>query len=210
MKNQVNSVRTGVRNAFRYHMGSLAYGSLILAVVQFIRYLLMYYQKQMEQMKNKVAEVILKITVYLIWILENCLRFLTKNAYIQVAIKGTTFCNSAANAFNLIMRNGIRFMMLAALSWITNMIVTWAVIVLTCFLGFFILQEMHPEVSVIAPMCIFFCVSWVIAKLFMTVFHQSVDAMLQCFLLVEEDPDARSKSAQFVPGKLREHVHGKE
>ena len=32
------------RNVFRYHLGSLAFGSFIIAVIQFIRYLMKYYE----------------------------------------------------------------------------------------------------------------------------------------------------------------------
>ena len=37
----------------RYHFGSLAFGSFIIALVEFIRYVLMYLQKQAEAQKNR-------------------------------------------------------------------------------------------------------------------------------------------------------------
>ena len=37
------------RNVFRYHLGSLAFGSFIIAVIQFIRYLMKYYEKLARQ-----------------------------------------------------------------------------------------------------------------------------------------------------------------
>lgn len=209
-KNKVRSVSTGVKYCFRFHMGTLAFGSFIIAVVQFIRYLITYYQKQMEQMKNRIAAFILKITAYLIWCLEKCLKFLTKNAYIQVAIKGTNFCTSAKNAFFLITRNAVRFGLLSILGGVIHFIGVGAIIIMTCFIGYFILTAMHPEVSVVVPMFIFFCISYVVAKLFMTVFHMAVDSMLQCFIEVEEDKDVPHGGRDFVPGPLRTMIQGKE
>ena len=37
------------RNVFRYHLGSLAFGSFIIAVIQFIRYLMKYYENLARQ-----------------------------------------------------------------------------------------------------------------------------------------------------------------
>jgi hypothetical protein len=40
--------------------------------------------------------------------LEKCMKFLNKNAYIQTAIYGYSFCKSARSAFFLIARNILR------------------------------------------------------------------------------------------------------
>lgn len=46
------------------------------------------------------------------WCLENLLRFLSKNAYIMMAIHGTNFCTSARDAFSLLARNVVRVIVL--------------------------------------------------------------------------------------------------
>jgi hypothetical protein len=42
------------------------------------------------------------------WCLEKCMKFLNKNAYIQTAIHGYSFCKAARSAFFLIARNILR------------------------------------------------------------------------------------------------------
>merc|ERR1712096_164363 len=101
-------VRPAVWNCFRYHMGSLLLGSFILAVVQFIRYLMKYFEKQAEVQKNKIMQIVLKIVLCCIPCFEKCIKFLNKNAYIQIALLGKNFCSSAMEAFSLIARNFLR------------------------------------------------------------------------------------------------------
>jgi hypothetical protein len=42
------------------------------------------------------------------WCMEKCIKFLNKNAYIQVAIHGYSFCKACRSAFFLILRNILR------------------------------------------------------------------------------------------------------
>ena len=65
-------------------------------------------QKQAKASKNKVMEYLLCVLQCCMWCLEKCMKFLNKNAYIQTAIYGTSFCKSARRAFFLILRNILR------------------------------------------------------------------------------------------------------
>ncbi|CAG2231422.1 SLC44A2_4_5 [Mytilus edulis] len=97
-----------VWRSFRYHLGSLAFGSLIIAIIQIIRVLLEYVDGKLKGSENAVAKFFLKCMKCCFWCLEKFLRFLNKNAYIMIAAHGKNFCTSAKNAFMLIMRNCVR------------------------------------------------------------------------------------------------------
>merc|ERR1712232_1338695 len=137
-KNKI--VWPAVKNCFRYHTGTLLFGSFILALVQFIRYLMKYFEKQAEVQKNKVMVVILKIVQCCIWCFEKCIKFLNKNAYIQTALLGTPFCKSAWNAFNLILRNAVRFGMVAMLGSVVHYLGILFVVMATAVVGYFVLM----------------------------------------------------------------------
>ncbi|XP_042747247.1 choline transporter-like protein 2, partial [Lagopus leucura] len=98
--------------ALRYHTGSLAFGALILAIVQLIRVILEYLDHRLKGTKNKVAKLLLGCLKCCFWCLEKFLKFLNRNAYIMIAVYGTNFCTSARNAFSLLMRNIIRVVVL--------------------------------------------------------------------------------------------------
>ena len=105
------SMRTGAKWILRYHFGSIAFGSFIIALVQFIRIIFEYYRKKIQaaNKNNPVVKCLLCCTSYLLACLERCVKFITKNAYIQVAITGKNFCRSAWNGFLLVVRNVFRF-----------------------------------------------------------------------------------------------------
>ncbi|ETE63585.1 Choline transporter-like protein 2, partial [Ophiophagus hannah] len=94
--------------ALRYHTGSLAFGSLILAIVQVIRVILEYLDHKLKASENMFAKFLLTCFKCCFWCLEKFIKFLNRNAYIMIAIYGTNFCTSARNAFSLLMRNIIR------------------------------------------------------------------------------------------------------
>eukprot|EP00440_Ansanella_granifera_P074474 gb/GFBE01080819.1/.p1 GENE.gb/GFBE01080819.1/~~gb/GFBE01080819.1/.p1 ORF type:complete len:941 (+),score=238.72 gb/GFBE01080819.1/:1-2823(+) len=173
-------------NVFRYHLGSLAFGSFIIALVEFIRYVMKYYEKQAQAQKNRVMVMILKICQCCMWCLEKCLKFLNKNAYIQIALMGTNFCVSAKKAFFLILRNAVRFGMVAMLGSMIHSIGFFFITVASVALGYVISTGLHPDVSPAINMVVYFCVAYEVAGLFMSVFGLAVDSTLQCFLACEE------------------------
>jgi len=179
-------VRRATCNASRYHFGSLAFGSFVIAVVQFIRYFLLVLQKQAGVKKNKVMETILKVLSCCMWCLERALKFLTKHAYIQIAIFGKPFCTSAKNAFNLLLRNCVRFGFLELLGRVMEFCGFAIIVAATVVCGFFILDSMHPEVNPVGPMIVYIMVGYISAELFISVFSLAVDSMVQCYIASEE------------------------
>merc|ERR1719213_819920 len=100
----------------------------------------MYFEQQAKAQKNKVMAIVLKVAQCCLWCLEKCIKFLNKNAYIQVALMGTNFCTSAKNAFFLILRNALRFAVIAMLSHIVHLIGMGMIIAGTAVSGYFILS----------------------------------------------------------------------
>ena len=62
----------------RYHLGTAAFGSLIIAIVKTIRAILTYIQKKATKSKLRVAVVILSVLKCLLWCVEKCLKFINK------------------------------------------------------------------------------------------------------------------------------------
>ena len=48
--------------------------------------------------------IILKVCQCCLWCFEKCMKFLNRNAYIEVAIYGYNFCKAARKAFSLLAR----------------------------------------------------------------------------------------------------------
>mmetsp|Transcript_23513 Transcript_23513/g.58537 ORF Transcript_23513/g.58537 Transcript_23513/m.58537 type:complete len:985 (-) Transcript_23513:71-3025(-) len=188
-----------VWNVFRFHLGSLCFGSLIIATVQFIRFCLKYLEKQAQAQKNSAAVVALRVSQCCMYCFETLVKFISRKAYIQIALLGNSFCFSAQRAFFLILRNIVRY---AMVSVVGNFVETIGVVFITLTsmtLGYLILHEMHPEVYPMVPMIVYFFTTVMIAKLFMSVFGLTVSAALQCFLIAEE----MGVMDVYVPKELR-------
>lgn len=67
-----------------YHWASVAFGALIIAICQMIRIIFEYYRRKMGMMSREIkwVKVMLALTGWLLWLLENCIKYITKNAYI--------------------------------------------------------------------------------------------------------------------------------
>jgi len=197
-KGKNSPIKRSCWNVFRYHLGSLAFGSFIIAVIKFIRYLMNYFEKQAKAQKNKVMALVLRCLRCCIWCFEKCVKFLNKNAYIQIALMGKNFCTSAKAAFWLILRNALRFGTIGILSYMVDLIGLFFIMATSVGLGYLVHQGLHPEAAPLIPMIGFVMMSYVVAKLFLNVFGMAVDSTLQCFLACEE----MGLGGDFVPSAM--------
>ncbi|XP_038045562.1 choline transporter-like protein 2 [Patiria miniata] len=194
----------GFYRAIRYHLGSIAFGSLIIAIIKIIRVLLEYAEVQLKKGKdNKVVSFILKCLKCCFYCLEKFMKFLNKNAYIMIAIYGKNFCSSAKTAFFLLMRNIVR---VAVINKITDFLILLGILCITGGVSvaafFFFTNQITwvssildvPEVNYYWVVIIVIGLGvYVIAKCFFNVFDMAVDTMFLCFL---EDLERHDGSAE--------------
>ncbi|RYH28559.1 CTL/SLC44 family protein [archaeon] len=102
------TVRWAFKTTGIYHMGTAAFGSLIIAIIKTIRVVLNYIQRKAKKSKNKLVEYIVCVIACIVWCIEKIMKFVNKHAYIMTAIYGYSFCKAARAGFFLIMRNILR------------------------------------------------------------------------------------------------------
>ena len=61
------------------------------------------------------VKVMLALTGWILWLMEHCVKYISKLAYIQVVLTNESFFPSAWNAFTLMIKHCIRFGMGAAI-----------------------------------------------------------------------------------------------
>ncbi|CAE8644289.1 unnamed protein product [Polarella glacialis] len=88
---------------FRYHLGSLALGSLLMTVVTIPRLVLEYIDHHTQEAteQNALARSIMCVTRCLLGCLHCCLKFITEYAYVYVAVVGEPFWRSSKQSFSL-------------------------------------------------------------------------------------------------------------
>ncbi|XP_063668414.1 choline transporter-like protein 4 isoform X3 [Pan troglodytes] len=176
----------------RYHTGSLAFGALILTLVQIARVILEYIDHKLRGVQNPVARCIMCCFKCCLWCLEKFIKFLNRNAYIMIAIYGKNFCVSAKNAFMLLMRNIVR---VVVLDKVTDLLLFFGKLLVVGGVGvlsFFFFSGRIPGLGkdfksphlnyYWLPIMTSILGAYVIASGFFSVFGMCVDTLFLCFL----------------------------
>ena len=188
-------ILTSFKRAFKYHFGSIAFGSLIIAIVRFLMFFLELFKKRAERSYGKKKQG--KCYKCLMCCLECCLRcitkfleFINKHAYIMISIKGDSFCTAAWEGFALTIRNLGRFSVLTLLGKLFSNIGTLFIMVASGVLGYLVIDNygfLNEEIdSKFLPVFCMVIVGLIIGLITMNVFGMSADTLLYCFLIDEE------------------------
>ncbi|XP_061169657.1 choline transporter-like protein 2 [Saccostrea echinata] len=192
---------------FRYHFGSLAFGSLIIAIIQMIRVGLEYLDHKLKGSENAVAKFLLKILKCCFWCLEKFMRFLNRNAYILIAVYGKNFCTSAKDAFFLILRNIVR---VVVLDKITDYVLFLSKLLVTASVGVAAYYWFQGKITYfseyvptdinyyITPVILVIIGTYVICCCFFSVYEMAVDTLFLCFLEDLEMNDGSAEKPYFM------------
>ncbi|XP_056235026.1 choline transporter-like protein 5-B isoform X3 [Seriola aureovittata] len=197
--------------AIRYHTGSLAFGSLIIAVVQTVRIVLMYLDQKLKGSQNACTRYLLCCLKCCFWCLEHFIKFINRNAYIMIAIYGKNFCTSSKDAFFLLMRNVIR---VAVLDKVTDFLLFLGKLLISGSVGvlaFFFFTRQIPVIQEEVPSLNYYWVplltvifgSYMVAHGFFNVYAMCVDTLFLCFLWDLEVNDGTPQRPFYMNRSLR-------
>lgn len=203
----LTTVSWSFREVGWYHLGTAAFGSLIIAVIKTIRAVIAYLQKRAKKTKNKVLEYILCILACCVWCLEKIMKFINKHAYIMTVIYGYSFCKSARKGFFLLLRNILRVAAINMISGFLMFIWKFSIplfVTFLCYLGVAYTVPASTVSDIVAPLVITFFISYWIAAMFIDIFSMGIETILFCYIADEEmfAPEAR-----FADGELAEMIH---
>eukprot|EP00982_Pelagococcus_subviridis_P017452 31541-Pelagococcus_subviridis.AAC.2 len=245
-------IKTAIKRTWRYHVGSIALGSFIVAVVQFVRLILEYINRKTKNAQEGSAvlkyfmcvlytgpirprsrgerrslwtfagvslrprlafntrprrlstppdayELHPDITLYgttsrccaryCMWYLERVLKYINRNAYILVAVKGYSFCFSAISAVKLLILNAMR---VATVNVIGDFLTALGKLVVagTCtFIGFLYLdQDQYTDPtsdsyisSPVLPLIFIALIAFFLADIFLGLYEMAIDTILLSF-----------------------------
>lgn len=196
--------------SLRFHLGTLAFGSLIIAIIQFIRIFLEYLDHKLKGSENPVAKFFIKCLKCCFWCLEKFVKFLNRNAYIMTAIYGRNFCSAAKEAFFLLLRNVVRAVVLDQVCdyvlFISKLLVTTGVGVGAYFWfsgGIDFFQKYNPTLNFfLTPVIVVIIGMFIIACTFFSVYTMAVDTLFLCFLEDLEMHDGSPEKPYFMSKNL--------
>lgn len=185
-----NTLGRAIKWLFVYHWASIAFGALIIAICQAIKLCFEYYRKKMGSLDKAIpwVKALTCMTGYCLWMLENCVKYMTKNAYIQIALTNESFCKAAWNAFALIIKNAHRFGFASTIGFVYMFFGCIFISATICSSTYLFLTN-YDGLDITSPIpttVVMGVISVAISYLFLSIFSFSQDAILQSFLLDEE------------------------
>lgn len=183
-----SDVTTGMWWSLRYHAGTLAFGSLIHAIVSLIRGVFEFVSKRIENAsaENGCTKCLLGCMRCCLGCFDRFIRYINRNAYIYCALAGTSYCTSALNSFLLIMKNSAKFGFVEGIASCFMFIAKFFIAIMTTLAGFFIMNAMVEVSDPYGPLFVIFLLSYMVAGIFIDIFDTGSNTILQCYILDKE------------------------
>eukprot|EP00462_Mataza_sp_D1_P001407 CAMPEP_0175092832 /NCGR_PEP_ID=MMETSP0086_2-20121207/2674_1 /TAXON_ID=136419 /ORGANISM="Unknown Unknown, Strain D1" /LENGTH=652 /DNA_ID=CAMNT_0016365723 /DNA_START=32 /DNA_END=1990 /DNA_ORIENTATION=- len=192
----------------RYHLGTVATTSAIIATVKTVRALVLYLERQTKgEPPNKLQQALFCMLHCYLKCVECCLDKINKNALVWTAVYGDGFCVSCCSSFALVWRNLFRVAALHTVSVIIFFMGKCSVGL--CVGGLVALFLMHVDPfkttlsSPLAPALVSFALAYVISGLFFIMLDSIIDTIFLCFLI---DSEVNSKGQMMATPALQKLV----
>lgn len=164
-----------------YHLGTVAFGALIIGFVRLIRAMISFVQNRLKKFDNDLVRGILWCCQCCLWCFECALKFLTRNAYIETAIYGCNFCTGGKKAFQALSSNILRVAAINSVGDFVLFLGKVLVVTLTVITGIYLIQKKedlhHPWV----PIALAGLVAFLVSHCFISIYEMIIDSIFLCF-----------------------------
>jgi len=193
------TLTTAVVRTTRYHLGTVALGSILITIGQIICYMIRII------MNNRYMRVF-RLCCDITEIIERFLQFLNKNTFIMVAIHGNPFCQSMREAFNLLMRNIASVYVTSRVTTLQFALFNVAISAGMGGLTYLFLDNRTPDLMWY-PIGVAVIGSYIVSSTFFKVYAMSIDTMFLCFLEDIERNDGSEQRPYYMSQALMKVLH---
>lgn len=177
-----------------HHLGSVAVGSFMIALVALFRSLVLYLSKKYKEIMNPTLKTVLCCCGCCLKCLQKVVEFISSRAYIMMMIFGKSFFPSAIDALNLMLRNILRTSLLSGISGLVIFFCTVACSAITTFCCIIIIRPdfLGVEIEIVEVVnwwlfsLLCFIISFAVVYIIMQVYDSLIDTIFLCFLVDEE------------------------
>ncbi|XP_022907847.2 choline transporter-like protein 1 [Onthophagus taurus] len=189
-------------NLMKYHLGSISFGSLLIATIMFVRLLLAFLQKQLVNKTNSCAKYMLKCCQCCLYCFEKLLKYISRNAYIEIAMYGQNFYNSGKRAFQILTANSLRVAVINSVGDFVLFLGKVLVVLATVFIGIEIFERKEGVQHIWVPLFVVAIFTYYIAHCFITVYEMAIDTIFLCFCEDCSQNDGLSKPYYMSKGLM--------
>lgn len=192
---------------FWYHLGSLAFGSFLTALVWGVQLLMSYFHDHAK--KANETSCVYRAARCFVDCFERFLMYVNKNAYIEVALRNLNYCSSIYKCVELFSSNSIRFTVLLGIIDIFMFFAGVIISTIVTIIGYYLLALFNnntpdPTFGSIGPTIVFFLVAFLVTTLFNSVLETASDCMFHCFLYEETEAASLGGSNRYSPQKIKD------
>ena len=191
-------VLRGIWLVLRYHIGTVAFGSCILAIIVLIRSILAYIQNKVKDSESRIAKFVLCCVQCCLGCVQRLVSFLNQNTYIYTAMKGTNFCVSSAAVMKLLVTQCARICVINCVGSFILFLGKFLVVMVTACLGYYLMNADDALYFWSIPVLLGSIFAFIVAQVFFSVFELGIDTLFICFVEEEEnkgDGDAYKNDA---------------
>ncbi|XP_034186151.2 choline transporter-like protein 1 isoform X1 [Osmia lignaria lignaria] len=199
------TVTRGFCYLVRYHLGTVAFGALIIGIVRLIRAIINFVQNRLKRYDNDLVRGILWCCQCCFWCFECALKFLTRNAYIETAIYGCNFCVGGKKAFQALSSNILRVAAINSVGDFVLFLGKVLVVTLTVVSGIYLIQKKEGLHYPWVPIALAGVFAFLVAHCFISIYEMIIDTIFLCFCEDCEKNDGISRP-YFMSRGLMEFV----
>jgi len=176
----------------RFYLGSIAFGALIIAIIQFIRAVVKYVEKKAggDKEPNKLKKCLFCLLQCCLKCCQDCVEGVSENAYVWIMVYGGNFCSGICSAIGFLIKNLGRVAAVSVVGKLLMLLGKIMVVLLTTGITafLFINIEYYKDNlnSIIVPTALACLIAYGTATVFMMVFEAAVDSIFMCFLIDEK------------------------
>lgn len=200
----------GFKFAYLKHMGSIAFGSFIIALVRFIKLVFVYLAQSASSAtgENMVTKVIIKCGLCYLEVLEKITDYINASAYAYMAVSGEGFCMSAWHGFLLQIKHLMKFafanMIARMFIFIGKVGLTVANVFSLIFIMKNITEDSKEVSSVMGPCLVVGLFTYFAASVFLGLFDTAVLSLMTALAI---DMDMNGGELQYGPPTFHDSVN---
>ncbi|XP_018324863.1 CTL-like protein 1 [Agrilus planipennis] len=173
----------------KYHLGSVALGSLLITIVKIPRLILTVLRAKLQKYKDEgseCAKCLLNCCICCFYCLEKFIRYLNHNAYTVIAIDGSSFCPAAKTAFEVLTQHALQVATINTLGDFILFLGKCLVTALTGVVGLYLFRK-NPDLTFYAAPTLLVCVfAFFVAHCILSLYEMVLDTVYLCKCQSEE------------------------
>lgn len=176
-------VTYAISKLIKYHLGSVALGSLLITIFKIPRLIMMYIHEKLRGNKDKGSECAsctLKCCICCFYCLEKFIRYINSNAYTVIAIDGANFCSAAKTAFDVLISHALEVATINSIGDFILFLGKCLVTAVTGSVGLYLFRQ-NPKLTFYAAPTLLVCIfAFFVAHCILSLYEMVLDTVYLC------------------------------